>query len=68
MFPILGALIFQVMYSAADMLILGRFGTAAPSDFRFSRYNFEKVTILARQNSSAKNIIKVKKLHPYTYF
>ena len=29
MFPILGALILQAMYGAVDMLIVGRFGTAA---------------------------------------
>lgn len=29
MFPILGALILQAMYSAVDLLIVGRFGKAA---------------------------------------
>lgn len=29
MFPILGALILQAMYSAVDLMIVGRFGTTA---------------------------------------
>ena len=29
MLPILGALVLQAMYGAVDMLIVGRFGTAA---------------------------------------